>query len=247
MAQLYEENAPPIRAQAYTYRTALQSVVDPDNFQVNPTLNAGDVIVYKDGVLDGNIDTLPTAIGATELLNVTLSVAEMTCNCAEVKWKDVLGNEWKGQVNSIRTVDLVTAPTVTVASIVNGGKVTVRPFSTWVIPISGVGSLAGRTKLWFGVKDDPATQLDSASLLMVEETAGLQYINGAVGVGGNATLVVTDPVAGDFTVTVNKSQTGLPPRAGRVWQLKMGIAAGADTVIAEGEFNIGQTVTRTTA
>ena len=142
---------------------------------------------------------------------------------------------------------LTSSGTVTVVSVVNGDKITVRPYSTWVINVNDVGSLVGRTSLWFGVKDDPAIQADASSFLQVEETAGLQYINGAAGVGANATLVVTDPVAGDFTVTVNKSQTGVPPCDGRIWQLKVGIAGGADTVIAEGEFNVGQTVTRTTA
>lgn len=142
---------------------------------------------------------------------------------------------------------LSAATTISVVSVIAGGRITVRPYTTWTINISGLGSLVGRTKLWFDVKDDPATQDDDASFLRVEETAGLQRINGAAGVGANATLVVTDAVAGNITVTVNKSQTGIPPRAGRVWQVKMGIAAGADTVITEGEFNVGQTVTRTTA
>jgi hypothetical protein len=137
----------------------------------------------------------------------------------------------------------VTGPVVSVvASSITGSVITVRPYTTWSFSITGLGSLVGRTSLWFTAKDEPSTEADTAALLQVEETAGLTYINGSAGVGANATLVVTDPVNGDLTVTVNKSQTGLPEHDGYYWDVKIGIAGGADTLMAEGEFNIGRTV-----
>jgi len=54
---------PPLRGAAYYLEVSLVSQADTDIFQNNPTLAAGDVVVYQDGVLDGNIDTLPTAVG----------------------------------------------------------------------------------------------------------------------------------------------------------------------------------------
>lgn len=189
--------------------------------------------------------------GITSLADWLGALAGMTTDAATLAEINATtaGATYNNTTDSLEALRnwLSAATTISAVSVIAGGRITVRPYSTWTISVSGVGSLVGRTSLWFGVKDDPAIQADASSFLQVEETAGLQYINGAVGVGANATLVVTDPVAGNFTVTVNKSQTGVPPCDGRVWQLKMGIAGGADTIIAEGEFNVGQTVTRTTA
>ncbi len=189
--------------------------------------------------------------GITSLADWLGALAGMTTDAATLAEINATtaGATYNNTTDSLEALRnwLSAATTISVVSVIAGGRITVRPYTTWTINISGLGSLVGRTKLWLGVKDDPATEADTASFLQVEETAGLQYINGAVGVGANATLTVTDAVAGNITITVNKSQTGIPPRAGRVWQVKMGIAAGVDTVVSEGEFNVGQTVTRTTA
>lgn len=86
-------------------------------FQDNPTLAAGDVIVIKDGVLDGNIDTLPTAVAsATRVLVVALSVAEMTADNVTVLFHDAAGAEWCDLVVNVQTtarqIDDLAFPTV---------------------------------------------------------------------------------------------------------------------------------------
>lgn len=105
---------PPKRGVAFYFETGLVSQADTDVFQTNPTLAAGDVVVYKDGVLDGNIDTLPVAIGAGKLLLVTLSIAEMTADRVTVVFSDALGGQWQDQIVTVHTStnqidDLATA------------------------------------------------------------------------------------------------------------------------------------------
>jgi len=95
---------PPLRATAYYIEVALISQADTDIFQNNPTLAAGDVVVYKDGALDGNIDTLPSAIGAGRVVAVTLSVAEMTADRVTVLFHDAAGDEWQDLLINIHTV-----------------------------------------------------------------------------------------------------------------------------------------------
>jgi len=112
---------PPKRGEAYSLEVCLVSQASPDIFQTTVTLAAGDVVVYQDGVLDGNIDTLPTEIGASGVLVVTLSAAEMTADRVAVKFSDVAGAEWQDLLVNIHTVttsqidDLATATALATA------------------------------------------------------------------------------------------------------------------------------------
>ena len=87
---------PPVRGAAFAFEISL--------FLDNPTLAAGDVKVIKDGVLDGNIDTLPTVVaGLTRVLTVALSAAEMTADRVTVLFHDAAGSEWQDAVVTIYT------------------------------------------------------------------------------------------------------------------------------------------------
>ena len=95
---------PPVRGVGFSFSTGLVSVADTDKLQAAPTLAAGDVVILKDLVLDGNIDTLPVAVtSATKVLNVTLSAAEMTADIVTVIFSDAAGDEWQDQVVTIYT------------------------------------------------------------------------------------------------------------------------------------------------
>ena len=127
---------PPLRGAQYTTEISLISQADTDIFQANPTLAAGDVLVIQDGVLDGNIDALPTAIvGATKALLLTLSAEEMTAGRVTVLFSDQAGNEWQDASLTIETdtaqmndlaqpgsqVDFVNAPNATAIAAIQAG------------------------------------------------------------------------------------------------------------------------------
>ena len=109
---------PPKRGEAFSFEIGLVSQDDTDIFQTSVTLAAGDVVVYQDGVLDGNIDTLPVEIGTSGLLTVSLSVDEMTADRITVLFHDVTGDEWQDMSVTIHTVtnlqidDLLASTTV---------------------------------------------------------------------------------------------------------------------------------------
>jgi len=94
---------PPVRGATFYFEVSLVSQSDTDTFQNNPTLASGDVVVYKDGALDGNIDTLPTAIGAGRVVLVTLSTDEMTADRVTVLFHDAAGDEWQDLLVTIHT------------------------------------------------------------------------------------------------------------------------------------------------
>lgn len=95
---------PAVRGVAFPFDISLVSQADTDIFQSSPTLAAGDVLVIKDGVIDGNIDTLPVAItGALMVLGCTLSATEMTADRVTVIFHDAAGAEWQDAVVTIYT------------------------------------------------------------------------------------------------------------------------------------------------
>jgi hypothetical protein len=95
---------PPVKGSAFTTEISLVSQADTDIFITSATLAAGDVVVYKDGVLDGNIDALPTEIGTSGVLSVTLSAAEMSADRVVVKFCDASGSQWQDALLVIHTV-----------------------------------------------------------------------------------------------------------------------------------------------
>jgi hypothetical protein len=103
---------PPERGREFSFEIGLVSVADANVFQANPTLAAGDVKVVKDGVLDGNIDTLPSAVtSCTQLITVTLSETEMDADVVTVLFHDASGAEWQDAAVSIYTTRRTLART----------------------------------------------------------------------------------------------------------------------------------------
>jgi len=106
---------PPKRGEAYNFEVALVDQSDIDVFKTSPTLAAGDVLVSKDGGATSNISSLPTEIGSTGILKVTLTAAEMTADRVAVLFHDQTGDEWQDLLVTIQTVtdnqidDLATA------------------------------------------------------------------------------------------------------------------------------------------
>lgn len=77
---------------------------------------------------------------------------------------------------------------------------------TWE-PERQLGDISTRTKLWFTVKQDHE-DVDSESKIMIEETAGLLYINGATAeTAANGDIDVTDQVLGVLTVELSAVET----------------------------------------
>ena len=77
---------------AFVFNCSLTSQSNTKTFQSAPTLAVGDVKVYGDGALVGNITTLPTASG--KVVTVSLSASEMNFDNVSVVFSDVAGAEW---------------------------------------------------------------------------------------------------------------------------------------------------------
>ena len=127
----------------------------------------------------------------------------------------------------------------------DGGVVNVYQYNTWVIALTGLGSLVGRSLLYFTAKEDVERADGSQqTILQVEETAGLIWIGGeAASNPALGTLVVNDAAAGDITITVDETVTGIVSMDGR-YDVKMVTAAGVASVLSIGTFHVLEVVTR---
>jgi hypothetical protein len=108
--------------EGFTFRCSLFKDGDIVN---NPTLAAGDVVVVQDDDTVDNISALPTVVaGDNDVLNVTLSAAEMGGSAGDnvtVKFEDQAGAEWEPLVVDIplttRDVDDLAYPATSGRSI----------------------------------------------------------------------------------------------------------------------------------
>ena len=95
---------PPKRATEFIFYASLVSQADTKLFQNNPTLAAGDFLVSTDGSATTNLDTLPVVTPASsDLIKITVSVAEMTGDNVAIIASDAAGAQWCDQSWNIQT------------------------------------------------------------------------------------------------------------------------------------------------
>lgn len=137
----------------------------------------------------------------------------------------------------------LTQSAAQVAQAVEGDNITVKRGDDLVIALTDIGSLAGRTKLWFTVKrwyDDA----DDDAVLMIVEGVGLTRLNGAAGTAGQGSVTVTDEATGDLTVVIAAAASAqLLPRETYLWDVQALLAGGVVTR-AQGAFTVVGDVTR---
>jgi hypothetical protein len=139
----------------------------------------------------------------------------------------------------------LTQTAAQIADVLEGDVVSVYQYTTWTIALTGLGDVSGRSKLYFTVKgnlDD--ADASTATLLQVEETDGLIYIDGAAATdSAKATLTVDNETTGAITISVDESVTGLANQEG-AYDVKEVTAAGAVNLLTISTFKIKSVVTK---
>jgi len=156
--------------------------------------------------VDDNVDAilLDTGTDGVVLADDAITAAKIAANAigASELAADAVTEIGTGVwVSATRTL---TQAAAAVAAAVSGSAITAIRGDTLSATLTGLGSLADRSKLWFTAKRDVA-DADTAAIIQIEETAGLLYFNGAPGTAGNGTLVVNDETTGSITITVKAS------------------------------------------
>jgi hypothetical protein len=206
------------------YVGSTRTVTVSPAFSVTPS--AGDV--YK---------IMPIGRGVTESMSDDAISAGALATAAVTK---IAAGIW---AYASRTLTQTAAQ---ITAILSGSTITAQRGDTLTATITTLGSLAGRTKLWFTVKESKA-DADSASIIQIEETVGLVYFNGAAGTAGNGSLTVDDEAAGDITVVLAAADADdLEVRGALYYDVQMLSAAGV-TTLTSGTFSVEADVTRVIA
>lgn len=131
------------------------------------------------------------------------------------------------------------------ADTITGENITRHRGDYWSISLTGLGSLVGRTKLYFTVKKS-RTDTDAESIIQIEETAGLLYLNGAAaGTASNGSLTVTDEATGAATIVLKAAETDDIEPSELLYDVQMSDASGNPTTMSDGgTFTVTADVTR---
>ena len=176
------------------------------------------------------------AIGASEIATDAIGAAELAATATA----EIAAANW---ANSERTL---TQSGAEVAAAVAGVLITIQRGDSLSISLTGLGNISTRTLLWFTLKRS-LSDADSASIIQIEETAGLMYINGAAGTAGNGVITVTDAVVGNATITLQEADTDdLVAALGLYWDVQWSDGTTVTTARV-GPGNIVDDVTRAIA
>jgi hypothetical protein len=140
----------------------------------------------------------------------------------------------------------LTQSAASVAAAVIGDTITIVRGDTATISLTGLGSLANISKLYFTVKAR-SEDADTDSLIMIEQTAGLMYINGEAGTAANGTLTVTNSSTGALTIMLTAEESAKLPThlTDALYDVEIVRSAGAPvSTLTSGAFIISEDITR---
>ena len=128
-----------------------------------------------------------------------------------------------------------------------GVAIFVRRGDTLILSTTGLGSLVGRTKLWFTVKDD-TNAADTLAVIQILETGGLVRLNGAAATAGDGSLVVTDADLGNVTITLAATASAAlaVSLVRSTWDIQR-LVGTVVTTLATGSFTVAADATRSTS
>lgn len=141
----------------------------------------------------------------------------------------------------------LTQTAAAIAAAVAGSDISITRGDTVTIALTGIGNISARTKLWFTVKRSRADD-DDESIIQVEETSGLVYLNAAAAVTAtDASLTVTDAATGAVTIVLKPALTAALTTYSRLhYDIQMLTATGVQTM-TDGDAAITADVTRAIA
>jgi hypothetical protein len=139
----------------------------------------------------------------------------------------------------------VTIPAALLAQLAQGTKLGVLRGDTLPQNVTGLGSIAGRTRFWFTVKRKDSDK-DTDALIQIVEGVGLVRLVGKAAIAGQGSLTVTDQTAGNVTVHLDAVASAQLPVGTWQYDFQMLTASGVRT-LAAGQFVVLADITRATS
>lgn len=127
---------------------------------------------------------------------------------------------------------------------IKSGQVEIRRSTDVSVTLYNLGDLTGRTSLYFTVKymKEKNSADDSASVVQIEESAGLLYINKELATApANGSITVVDAVAGTVTIELTATESDkILPNEQYLFDIKKD-----NDIVAEGRLLVSTAITRT--
>ena len=141
----------------------------------------------------------------------------------------------------------LTQSAAAVVAAVSGSDINITRGDTLSASLTGLGNISARTKLWLTVKRE-RQHTDAQSIIQVEETDGMLYLNGSLVVSLGLTaaagsITVTDAVAGDITIAISAAAAALLQPQACYYDIQMLTAAGTVTTLTVGKVDVNADVT----
>jgi len=138
----------------------------------------------------------------------------------------------------------LTQSAASVAAAVTGDDIAINRGDTVSISLTDIGSLANNSKVYFTVKNSESDP-DTASIIMIEKTDGLKYINGVVGTPANGSLVIDDEATGDITITLAAVEAAKLVVGADHWDVQILRTVGVPiSTLVAGTFIVSSDITR---
>lgn len=217
------------------------------------TLDTIEGLVDDIGVAGAGLTAIPTVAAVTTVGSVTngvtlatgaVTAAAIATNAIDA---DALATDAVTEIGTgvwASTSRTLTQSAASVATAVAGSTITFTRGVINTITLTGLTFDAARTKCWFTVKiahDDE----DTESVMQIEETAGLLYLNGAAAsTAADGSLTISGTTA--TIVLKTASAASLLVRSGMVYDI-MELVAGEKYQITEAAANVDAEVTRRTS
>lgn len=208
-----------------------------------------DIVSYDPYTYGGNLDdTISSRMAAASYVapdNATIGAIDAAVTALAADVGDIPADVWAETPRTLTTPVGAVSPTVT------GMDVTVQRGDTWSASLTGLGNLAGRSKLWVTAKSS-TTEADSQAMWQIEETGGLLVLNRAPAVAPAATstdgsLTVNDEAAGDITVMLKPDASKVLPAGTWFIDIQVLYTSGVVQTLAAGTWTSVGDVTRSVA
>lgn len=138
----------------------------------------------------------------------------------------------------------LTQSAASVTAAVTGSDITCQRGDTLSAALTDVGALTGYSKIYFTVKQDSA-DADSASIIQIEKTDGLKYLNGAAaGTAANGSITIVDEATGDITIALDEVETAKLNPGSYSYDVQIVRTAGTVSTLTAGTFEVAADITR---
>lgn len=138
----------------------------------------------------------------------------------------------------------LTQTAAQLAAVLTGSAIVIQRGDSFSLSLTGLGSLANLSKLWFTAKQD-RSDADASAIIQIEKTAGLVYLNAAgASTPAHGTITVNDATSGNITVMLDKAETASLAEITGDYDVQMLRNDGTVLTLTEGAFLVTSDITR---